>query len=71
MRPAPTDAERKVIVWFFGIAFALATIFIAWSWLARKQECTAGCKATGFAGGSLQLNSGGRFNLGTHCVCQK
>ena len=64
MQPIPTEAERKVIWWFFSIAFFVASLLIAWSWLARKQECTAGCKATGFASGSLRLNSGGRFNLG-------
>lgn len=72
MRPeSPTTAERKVILWFFGIALGAAVVFIAWSWLSRKQECVASCEAKGFHTGSLQLKEGGRFNLGSHCVCRK
>jgi len=52
----PTDAERKVIRWFFGMAFGVAILFIAWGWLSRKQECTASCEAKGFKSGCLQLN---------------
>ena len=71
MRNVSTPAERKVIVWFFGVAFLAATLFIAWSWFNRRQECIASCEAKGAPGGSLQMNAGGRFNLGTHCVCKK
>jgi len=72
MRPdPPTDAERKVILWFFGMAFGVAIVFIALSWLSRRQECIARCETRGFQTGCLRLNKGGRFNLGTHCVCKK
>jgi hypothetical protein len=72
MRPEiPSAAERKVIRWVFGIAFGVATVFVLWSWFGKRQECIASCEAKGFRTGSLQLNAGGRFNLGTHCVCEK
>ena len=67
----PTDAERRVILWFFGIALGAAILFIAWSWLSRRQECNAICATKGFQTGCLRLNEGGRLNLGTHCVCKK
>ena len=72
MRPdSPTDAERKVIRWFFGMAFGVAILFIAWGWLSQRHACIASCQAKGFQSGCLELNKGGRFNLGTHCVCMK
>jgi len=66
----PTDGERKVIRWFFGMVFGVAILFIAWSWLSRRQECTAFCQVKGFQHGNLKLNGGGRFNSGTHCDCE-
>jgi len=72
MRPeSPTPEERSVIRWFFGIAFGVAILFILWSWLSRRHECIASCEAKGFRTGDLQLNDGGRFELGTHCVCEQ
>ncbi len=71
MQPkSPSAAERKVIRWFFGIGLGVAIVFIAWSWFNRRQECIASCEAKGLHG-SLQMNAGGRLNLGTHCVCGK
>jgi hypothetical protein len=72
MRPdPPTDAERKVILWVFGLVFGVAILLIALGWLSRKQECSASCEAKGFEAGCLLLNKGGRFDLGTHCVCKR
>jgi len=68
---SPTDAEQKVIQWFFGVAFGVAILYIAWGWLSRTHECITSCEARGFQTGCLKLNKGGRFNLGTHCVCEK
>jgi hypothetical protein len=69
--PSPSDSERKVIRWFFGIAFCVAVVFIAWGWLSKRQDCVASCQAKGIQSASLELNAGGRLNLGTHCVCGK
>lgn len=72
MRPdPPSAAERKVIRWLFGAAFGVAIVFIMWSWFSQRQECVASCTAKGFQTGCLKLNAGGRFNLGTSCVCEK
>jgi hypothetical protein len=68
---SPTDAERKVIRWFFGIALIVAIVVVTWGWLSRRHECITSCEAKGFASGCLRLNAGGRFNLGTHCVCER
>ncbi len=72
MRPdPPTDAEWKVIRWFFGVAFGVAILYVAWAWHERRQECIASCEAKGFQSGCLRSNTGNRFNIGTHCVCKK
>lgn len=65
----PTDAERKVIRWFFGVAFGIAIFVIGWGWLGRRHDCATDCAAKGFQSASLRMNNGGRFNLGTHCEC--
>jgi hypothetical protein len=64
-----TDGERKVIRWFFGLAFVVAVLVIVWGWHTRARECTASCQVRGFKAGSVHLNKGGRFNIGTHCEC--
>jgi hypothetical protein len=66
----PTAEERKVIRWFFGIAFGLAIVLITWGWLSRRQECISGCEAKGFQTGRLIVNAEGRFIGGTRCVCE-
>lgn len=72
MASTPTSAaEQKIIGWFFGVAIGLAVLFIAWSWHSRSQECAASCELKGFKEGHLELNKGGRLNLGSHCVCEK
>ena len=65
----PSDAERKVIRWFFGVAFVVAAIIIVSSWYGRRQECVATCKAQGSPTSTLRMNEGGRFDIGTHCEC--
>jgi hypothetical protein len=66
----PTSAaEWKVIKVFFGIAFAIAIIFIAWSWRSQSRECAATCTSQGFKDGSLHLKGGSKINAGSYCEC--
>lgn len=67
----PSDAESKVIRWFFGIGFSVAIVFIPWKWFAQVRQCTAICIKSGHESGSVHLNSGSRINIGSHCVCEK
>lgn len=64
-----TAAEWKVIRWFFGCAFLLAFVYLAWTWQARRSECTQACQAKGFKRGALEFNAGSRINIGTRCEC--
>ena len=66
---SPTEAEYKVIRWFFGPLLIVAFIVIAWLWYARSHECTASCRAQAFKSGVLHFNSGSKLNAGTHCEC--
>lgn len=71
MRPTTptTDAERKVIRWFFG-ALAIGTLFLlGLTWHDRSSDCVAACRAKGATSGELKFNRGGRLNLGSHCEC--
>lgn len=67
----PTEAESKVIRWFFGPLLVLALLFILWSWYSRSSECVATCKAKGNQSGELKLNTGSRINIGSYCECVK
>lgn len=71
MRPTTptTDAERKVIRWFFGPLAIGVLLFIGWTCHSRTDECVAACRAKGATTGELRFNGGGRLNLGSHCEC--
>jgi len=66
-----TEAESKVIRWFFGPALVMAALYVGWCWVAKARECTATCHVQGFQDGSLRLNPGSRINIGSHCECTK
>lgn len=71
MRPTTqtTDAERKVMRWFFGALAIGALLFLGFTWHGRSSECVAACRATGATSGELRFNGGSRLNLGSHCEC--
>ena len=64
-----TETEWKVIRWTFVPAAIAALVFLAFSYAERRSECAVKCRDQGATTWELRLNSGGRFNLGTHCTC--
>jgi hypothetical protein len=60
-----------VIRWTFLPAALAALVFLAFAYAERRSECATKCRELGAPAWELRLNSGGRFNLGTHCVCEK
>ena len=64
-----TAAERKVIRWTFVSAAVAVVLYLAYAYVERRSECAALCRSEGSSTWELRMNSGGRFNLGTHCVC--
>ena len=71
MRPikSTSEAEWKVIRWFFGPVIIAVFIYLAFAWWQRAHECSETCEAKGFDGGKVRFNKGGRFNMGTYCEC--
>jgi hypothetical protein len=71
MRPTqPTsEAEHKVLWWFLVVFFTTATAYMSFVWWSKSHECQTQCAIKTLGDGTLRFNSGGRFNLGTHCEC--
>ena len=65
----PTEAELKVIKWFFGPLLIVAAIWIGYLWLADSRECVATCRVQGYKDGTLRMNGGNRFDIGMRCEC--
>lgn len=68
----PTPAEWKVIRWTFvpaALAALAALVYMAHAYLERRADCASHCEQLGAPRWELRMNAGGRFNLGTHCVC--
>jgi hypothetical protein len=71
MRPSKpaTEAERKVLWWFLIVLAVLFIVTVGFSWWKKSRECQTQCVTKTLGDGVLRFNSGGRFNLGTHCEC--
>lgn len=67
--PAADAAERQVLRWFVIALLAAAVVLIAVSWWRTARACRVSCEAQGKPAAHLEFKGGGRFELGTTCVC--
>lgn len=62
-------AQSIVLRWFLTAFFVCAALLIAGTWWQKSRACSVTCAAQGKADASLAFKGGGRFDLGTACVC--
>jgi hypothetical protein len=71
MRPTQptTPGELRVMRWLLVGGGAVVLVLLATTWWSKSGACTQTCIARAAPGGELQFVGGGRFTMGTQCVC--